>query len=162
MESHTTKHSLSFSPFFITSQYGEITGEGAQSDEQMDNGEAQDAFGPDCVFPLGISSRIVTDRCLLMSVKRHRNVCTGVKMWWKSWRRSWVKSKIVCGGIVWVMSSQSSWKHNSWFERWSEPIGSFTRSLGAPYSWVGWSDIGRGRSEHWWRWSWFCVVHRRK
>lgn len=78
---HTTKHSLSFSPFFITSRHGEITGEGAQSDEQMDNGEAQDAFGPDCVFPLGISSRIVTDRCLLMSVKRHRNVYTGVKMW---------------------------------------------------------------------------------
>ena len=62
-------------------KYGEITGEGAQSDEQMDNGEAQDAFGPDCVFHLSISSRIVTDRCLLMSVKRHRNVCTGVKMW---------------------------------------------------------------------------------
>ena len=81
IESHSTKHSLSFSPFFITSRHGEITGEGAQSDEQMDNGEAQDAFGPDCVFPLGISSRVVTDRYLLMSVKRHRNVYTGVKMW---------------------------------------------------------------------------------
>lgn len=143
-------------------QNGSQSGEGTYDDEQVGDGEAENAFGPNLVGFAWFSLVLVTVPFLPTNARPQVNVFTGDRMSWKNWRRSWDRFRTVISDEVGWRCSWFAWEHDSRSKRWDQSSHPVKRTLGAPHPRAGRRYSGHGRSERYRQWWRHCALYWRR